>query len=257
VLSSGGRELPSRAQGRRLVCRLTAAARAGIRVAGRTPGHDEEGSHQRGGRHRRDELAGVRLIRAVVVDDHPAMRTGMRAVLDAAPDIEACGEASSSADLWPVMTRVDPDVVLMDWHLPGDDGLVLCHRLKRRNPRTRVVLFSAYADDWLVVPALLAQADALLAKRAPAALLYEAIRAVMDRDGPPDVVLRPDQREALNAMLDPADVGIAGLLLLGTPPHEVASRCGLSSTTLGERVEAILARLAAAHGPGVTYGDRP
>lgn len=73
----------------------------------------------------------VQLIRAVVVDDHPAMRAGIAAVLDQAPDIECCGEAASGAELWPLVQRTAPDVVVMDWHLPGDDGLVLCHRVKR------------------------------------------------------------------------------------------------------------------------------
>jgi DNA-binding NarL/FixJ family response regulator len=195
----------------------------------------------------------TRLIRTVVVDDHPAMRAGMSAVLDRAPDIEASAEAASGMELWPVMVRCDPDVVLMDWHLPRDDGLVLCHRLKRRFPRTRVVLFSAYADDWLVVPALLAQADALLAKRAEAMVVYEAIRTVVDRDGPPSLALRPEQRQALIETLDPEDVGLAGLLLLGTPLREIAERSRLSMDALSERVERIIAMTTVAHGPGVTY----
>lgn len=198
-------------------------------------------------------MAVGRLIRTIVVDDHPAMRAGMRAVLDAAPDIEASGEATSGADLWPVIVRVDPDVVLLDWHLPGDDGLILCHRLKRRHPKIRVVLFSAYADDWLMAPALLAQADALLAKRAAAATVYETVRSVMDREGPAPVELRPEQREAVMAALDPEDIGIAGLLLLGTPLREIAARCGLTGAELGERVERIVTASAAAHGPGVTH----
>jgi DNA-binding NarL/FixJ family response regulator len=198
-------------------------------------------------------MAAQRLIRAVVVDDHPAMRAGMRAVLDTAPDIEASAEAASGPELWPVMQRVDPDIVLLDWHLPGDDGLILCHRLKRRDPRTRVVLFSAYADEWLVVPALIAQADALLAKRAPAQTVYETIRTVMDRQGPAVVELRVDQRQALMSSLDPEDVGLAGLLLLGTPLREIASRCRMALPALGERVERMIARASAAHGPGVTH----
>jgi DNA-binding NarL/FixJ family response regulator len=198
-------------------------------------------------------MAAQPLIRTVVVDDHPAMRAGMRAVLDAAPDIEASADAGSGAELWPVMQRVDPDVVLLDWHLPGEDGLILCHRLKRRDPRTRVVLFSAYADEWLVVPALLAQADALLAKSAPAMTVYEAIRNVTDRQEAPAVELRPEQRETLMSTLDPEDIGIAGLLLLGTPLREIANRCRITLSALGERVERIIAASSAAHGPGVTH----
>lgn len=197
------------------------------------------------------------LIRAAVVDDHPAMRAGLVAVLEGAPDLMAAGEASSGAELWPMIERVAPDVVLMDWHLPGDDGLVLCHRLKRRRPDIRVILFSAYADDWLVVPALLAQADALLAKRAPAPVLYETIREVVGREGPPDPVeLTPEQHRALTAALDPADVGIAGMLLIGTPLREIARSSGLGPGELGERVERMLVAVTAAHGPAVTY-DAP
>ena len=194
----------------------------------------------------------VSLIRTVVVDDHPAMRAGLGAVLADAPDIEPTGAAASGAELWPVIERTAPDVVLMDWHLPGDDGLVLCHRVKRRYPSIHVVLFSAYADEWLVLPALLAQADALLAKRAPARTVHETLRSVMAGEQP-EVTLTAEQREALSSQLPLEDVGIAGLLLLRTPLREIAARTGLSSAELGERVEQILTRMSAAYGPGVTF----
>jgi DNA-binding NarL/FixJ family response regulator len=192
------------------------------------------------------------IIRSVVVDDHPAMRAGLAAVLDNAYDMQAVGQAASGLELWPVIERTAPDVVLMDWHLPGDDGLLLCHRIKRRYPPIRVILFSAYADEWLVVPALLAQADALLAKRAPASTVYEAVRSVVDpTTSPPDVPA--DLREQTLRVLDPEDVGIAGLLLLHTPLGEIGRRSGLGSRELSERIEGILARVTAAHGPGVTF----
>lgn len=192
------------------------------------------------------------LIRAVVVDDHPAMRAGMAAVLDNAPDMEAAGQAASASELWPVIQRTAPDLVLTDWHLPEEDGLIVCHRIKSRYPPIRVVLFSAYADEWLIVPALLAQADALLAKRAAAATLYETLRSVMDVPAPA-VDVRPDLREQALRVLPPEDVGIAGLLLLRTPLGEIARRTGLGRQELSQRVEQILATVSAAHGPGVTF----
>jgi DNA-binding NarL/FixJ family response regulator len=193
-----------------------------------------------------------RIIRTVVVDDHPAMRAGMASVLSSAPDIEAAGEAASGAELWPIMQRVAPDVVLTDWHLPGDDGLVLCHRLKRRYPSVRVIIFSAYADEWLIVPTLLAQADALLAKRAQAATVYETVRSVMDGE-PPEVEVSPELRQRAIDVLDPADMGIAGMLLLRTPLREIAQRSGLGTAELSDRIEGILRTVSAAHGPGVTF----
>jgi DNA-binding NarL/FixJ family response regulator len=199
----------------------------------------------------------VALIRAVVVDDHPAMRAGIATVLDDAPDIECCGEAASGAELWALIQRTAPDVVVMDWHLPGDDGLVLCHRVKRRRPDIGVVLFSAYADDWLVVPALLAQADALLAKRALAPTLYETLRGVVAREGAPDVRLTPAQRATLDSALAPEDAGIAGMLMIGTPLREIAAASRLEPRELHDRIEQMLVRMAVAHGPSVTFdGER-
>lgn len=215
------------------------------------------GGEQHGGANpKRQAVYMVSLIRVVVVDDHPAMRAGVAAVLASAPDVESTGAAASGAELWPLIDRTVPDVVLMDWHLPGDDGLVLCHQIKRRFPRTRVVLFSAYADEWLVLPALLAQADALLAKGAPARTVHETLRSVMARDQP-EVELTAAQREALNRQLALEDVGIAGMLLLRIPFQEIAERSGLSSAELRERIEHILTTMSAAHGPGVTFDREP
>lgn len=191
-------------------------------------------------------------IRTVVVDDHPAMRAGMAAVLANAPDLEATGEAASGAELWPLMERTAPDVVLTDWHLPGDDGLVLCHRLKRRYPQIKVIVFSAYADEWLIVPALLAQADALLAKSAPATTVYETVRSVMAADAPV-VEVDPDLRRAALAAIDPEDVGIAGMLLLRTPLRDIVRHTGLGGRELSERIEGMITAISAAHGPAVTF----
>jgi len=105
------------------------------------------------------------MIRLLIVDDHPAMRAGLTAVLRAEPGIIPLGTASSEEDLAPTLTRTKPDVVLLDYHLPGADGLKLCRRLKRDVPAPAVLLYSAYADSAMVVPAILAGADGLLNKR--------------------------------------------------------------------------------------------
>src|SRR5687767_380852 len=62
-----------------------------------------------------DERMSPTLIRAVIVDDHPAMRAGIAAVLDRAQDITLVGEAEGARELWPLLQRTDPDVVLMDF----------------------------------------------------------------------------------------------------------------------------------------------
>ena len=77
-----------------------------------------------------------------------------------------------------------PDVVLVDFHLSGEDGLLLCHRIKRMTLAPRVVINSAYADESLVAPAMIAQADALLAKHATSAVLCETLREVVSEGRP-------------------------------------------------------------------------
>ncbi len=175
------------------------------------------------------------------------MRAGIRAVLDAAPGLELVGEASHARELWPVIERTAPDVVLMDLHLPDEDGLLLCHRLKRRPPAPKVVINSAYADESLVGPALLAQADALLAKHASSPVLCETLRQVV-HDPRPVPELAPEQRERLIALLPPDDVALAGLLLLRTPTSELLRMTGFDSAELTARVEDMLRRVSSACG---------
>ncbi|MDP8968072.1 MAG: response regulator transcription factor, partial [Actinomycetota bacterium] len=99
------------------------------------------------------------MIRILIVDDHPAMRAGLTAVLRAEPGLVPLDAATSVSDLWPTLKRTRPDVVVLDYHLPGDDGLVLCRRIKRELPAPAVLLYSAYADAALTIPARLAGVD--------------------------------------------------------------------------------------------------
>jgi DNA-binding NarL/FixJ family response regulator len=182
------------------------------------------------------------MIRVLLVDDHPAMRAGLTAVLRSEPGIVPLAAASSADDLPAALARTKPDVVVLDYHLPGTDGLSLCRALKRTVPAPAVLIYSAYADAALVVPALLAGADGLLHKGAPAPELFDAIRSVARGDR----VLPPVGREhldAANAALDPEDLPILGMTLDGTPAAEIAQTLRLEPAALSARVDAMVARL--------------
>jgi DNA-binding NarL/FixJ family response regulator len=182
------------------------------------------------------------MIRVILVDDHPAMRAGLTAVLRSEPGIVALGAASSADDLPLTLNRTRPDVVLLDYHLPGTDGLTICRQLKRTVPAPAVLLYSAYADASLVVPALLAGADGMLHKSAPAPELFDAIRTVARGDR----VLPPVDREMLEAAgaeLDPQDLPILGMTIEGTPPAEIAATLRLDPAELSGRIDAMVQRL--------------
>ena len=118
------------------------------------------------------------MIRVVVVDDHTLHRDGTRQILDAYPDLQIIGEASSGELALELITQLHPDVVLMDIRLPGMNGIEVTRQLTRDHPDIRVLMVSAYDEDEYVRGALEAGADGYLSKTAPGKELVEAVRAV-------------------------------------------------------------------------------
>lgn len=182
------------------------------------------------------------MIRILIVDDHPAMRAGLSAVLRAEPGLVPLNAAASAQDLWPTLNRTKPDVVVLDYHLPGDDGLVLCRRIKRQLPSPAVLLYSAYADASLMIPARLAGADGLVNKSAPAKELYDAIRRLARGER----VLPPISRELLDtagSRLAPDELPILGMTLDGTPVTEMAATLGLKAGDVMHLIDRMITRL--------------
>ena len=182
------------------------------------------------------------MIRIAIVDDHPAVRAGLETVLEAEPDLVPVGGAERAEDVAPLLTRTRPDLVLLDYHLPGSDGLQLCRRIKEAALAPRVILYSAYAGAELAIPALLAGADGVVAKSSAGRELFEAIRTVAagERVAPP--VPRELMADAA-ARLDAEDLPILGMLMDGTPNAEVCETLRLEPPMLQRRVERMIGRL--------------
>ena len=187
------------------------------------------------------------MIRVLIVDDHEAVRAGLHGLLRGEPGIVPVGMASGDGDLWPLLSRTRPDVVILDFHLPGRHGLLLCHRIKAALPAPRVMVYSAFADERLVLPATLAGADAIVDKSAPVDELFDALRELgRDRRRLPPVT--PEQMRAAAAVLPPEDLPLVGMLLEGTPRAEIAQTLDIPADELGPRVERIVGRLVSAPG---------
>jgi DNA-binding NarL/FixJ family response regulator len=182
------------------------------------------------------------MIRILIVDDHPAMRAGLTAVLRSEPGFVPLDAATSERDLWPMLNRTKPDVVVLDYHLPGDDGLVLCRRIKRTVPAPAVLLYSAYADAALTIPARLAGVDGLVSKSAPANELYDAIRRVARGER----VLPAISRELLDGAgnrLGPEELPILGMTIEDTPLKEIAATLNVEPAEIARRVDRMIKRL--------------
>jgi DNA-binding NarL/FixJ family response regulator len=118
------------------------------------------------------------MIRVIVVDDHPVVRAGLVALVDAADGIEVVGTASTGLEAVRVAEALTPDVVLMDLRMPELDGDEATARIVAANPETRVVILTTYESDDAILSAIEAGASGYLLKAAPEAELIAGVRAV-------------------------------------------------------------------------------
>ena len=108
--------------------------------------------------------SGSEPVRVVVVDDQAAVRDGLATLLDLEPRISVVAQAADGAAALAHVEEQHPDVVLMDLHMPGVDGIEATARITREHPHTKVVVLTTYADDASIHGALQAGALGYLTK---------------------------------------------------------------------------------------------
>ncbi|RME85306.1 MAG: DNA-binding response regulator [Caldilineae bacterium] len=118
-------------------------------------------------------------IRLLLADDHAVMRSGLRLLLDAQPDMETVGEAENGFQALTLAKQLNPDVVLLDLTMPGVSGLRILSELQRLLPQPRVLILTMHADEGYLREALRLGADGYVVKSAADQELLTAIRAVM------------------------------------------------------------------------------
>ena len=116
------------------------------------------------------------MPRLIVVDDHPVVRAGLRAMLDAEPDLDVVAEAGSGAEAIALAAELRPDVVLMDLRMPGTDGVEATGRITVAG-HARVLVVTTYDTDTDILRAVEAGATGYLLKDTPRRELAEAVRA--------------------------------------------------------------------------------
>jgi two-component system response regulator DevR len=184
------------------------------------------------------------MIRVAIVDDHHAIRLGLQAAIRSEPGLVPAGVASEGAGADAMLYRTRPDVLLLDYQLPDVDGLTLCRRIKSNPPAPAVILYSAFADAAMTVPAIVAGCDGIVHKGQPARELFEAIRTVA-RGGDATPPISPWLSEAARQMVEPQDLALLAMLIDRTPPAAIASTLGIDRETLRRRVDGMLRRLKA------------
>jgi DNA-binding NarL/FixJ family response regulator len=116
-------------------------------------------------------------IRVLLVDDHPALRVGLRVLLDRADDIHVVGEAGDSDEALHAIAHLHPQVVVLDCQLPGSGGATVAQEAVERGWPVRVLALSSYADEGYVRAMVDAGAVGYLLKDEAPAAIVAAVRA--------------------------------------------------------------------------------
>jgi DNA-binding NarL/FixJ family response regulator len=187
-------------------------------------------------------------IRVLIVDDHPAVRRGLRAFLELAGGLEVAGEAADGPAALDLIAATAPDVVLLDMVLPGMDGVEVLHELRRRELATRVLVVTSYTDRSRLLPAIRAGARGYLSKDVDPAALVAAVRSVhsghllLDPESASALVDRPADGSVLTAR----ERDVLTLLAEGRSNREIARALVVAEKTVKTHVSSILLKLGLA-----------
>ncbi|CAL9380878.1 response regulator transcription factor [Streptomyces sp. enrichment culture] len=201
-------------------------------------------------------------VRVLLVDDEPLVRAGLRAVLEAQPDIEVAGEAADGAAVVPLVRRLRPDVVAMDVRMPLLDGIEATRALLRTvSDPPRILVVTTFENDEYVYEALRAGADGFLLKRARPAEIVHAVRLIAEGESllfPASVRRlaaeygdgggggnRAARAELERARLTEREGEVLRLMARGLSNAEIAARLVVGTETVKSHVSAVLAKLGA------------
>ena len=120
----------------------------------------------------------AQIIRIMVVDDHAVLRQSLHYMLGAQPGIEVVGEASNGREAVEMAEKLQPDVILMDTIMPGLNGIEATRQIRRRLPKTKVLMVTGYLEDEYVAGALKAGASGYVVKKSELDELVLGIQAV-------------------------------------------------------------------------------
>jgi DNA-binding NarL/FixJ family response regulator len=218
----------------------------------------------------------METLRVLIADDHPLFRHGIAALLQALPEFEVVGEATSGEEVVALAEQLQPDVILMDIHMPGFNGIAATRLILHTSPHIRILMVTMSEDDASVFTAMRAGARGYVLKDAQKDDMLRAIRAVGRGEAifSPAVATRlidffaaPRPAVPPQAFPDLTDRerAILNLIAQGHNNPEIAARLVLSPSTVRNYVSNIFSKLQVvdraqaivrAREAGLGYGGR-
>jgi DNA-binding NarL/FixJ family response regulator len=199
------------------------------------------------------------LIKVLIVDDQPLLRSALASILDLEPDIQVIGQAESGAKALEVAERIRPDVILMDIRMPNGDGIWATEQLAQKSlGESKVLILTTFEEDEYIFKSLKAGASGFLSKASDGKEIADAIRKVAAGDN----LLSPGSIRRLISMvvsnipnLDSSVVGdrldgltqreveILRLVGLGRSNDEIAQALFISPHTVKTHISNLMIKL--------------
>jgi len=182
------------------------------------------------------------MISVLIVDDHPVVRQGLRALLEVQDDITVVGEAGDGRAAVSLATSLSPDIVLLDLKLPGMDGIAVLQPLSAAG--LRVLVLTSATDPAAASQAVRAGAAGVVYKDIDPDALVRAIRSVHDGN----VLLAPEAASSLvrgsaASTLTPREREVLAAIAEGRSNREIARLLRVSEKTVKAHVSSVLAKL--------------
>lgn len=191
-------------------------------------------------------------IQILLVDDHKIVRQGTRQLLEQFDDLTVVAETSNGEDAIRLCKELQPQVVVMDIHMPGMNGLDATRAIRMRYPTTQVIILSGYDDDRYVFPSLDAGAIGYLLKTASGEDLANAIRAVSQGD----IVLdrhiservrnrlsKPRRASGLSDTPSEREIEVLRAVALGKSNKEIGELLNITTNTVQVHLRNIFGKL--------------
>jgi DNA-binding NarL/FixJ family response regulator len=190
-----------------------------------------------------------------LVDDHEVVRRGVATLLDAEPDLEVVGEASTVREAEARIAATRPDVAVLDVRLPDGSGIDVCRSIRQTQPSVRCLMLTAYDDDAALRAAVIAGASGYVTKAIRAGALISAVRMtaagrrLIDRTIAGTVVsqLKRSRPDPAFDSLGLRENQILALIADGLTNRQIAKRLGLAEKTVKNYVSSLLLKLGLEH----------